>query len=92
MMTKKPFWISWWSTDVAFTLHTPWWISGHRGDDGADSICAAVRAEDEDAAKALVQAAHDDPSVAIEWRFVGERPADWTPFSDRFQRAAWMEW
>jgi len=28
----------------------------------------------------------------VEWRFVEERPDDWSPFSDRFPQADWMEW
>jgi hypothetical protein len=90
----KPFWISWWARSdpiAPFALSAPWWISGYRGD-GADSICAAVRATDEESAKAFVRAAHDDPSVEIQWRFAEERPIDWAPFGDRFPRAAWMVW
>jgi len=25
-------------------------------------------------------------------RFVTQKPADWSPFSDRFPRADWMQW
>lgn len=88
----KPFWISWWANAGPFTLASPWWISGHREVDGAGSICAAVRAPDEEGAKALVRAAHDNPTAQIEWRFVVERSDGWSPFSQRFPRAIWMEW
>lgn len=56
-----------------------------------DTICAAVQAENEEAAKALIVTAHDAP-VALEWRFCEERDSGWVPFSARFPRAAWMKW
>lgn len=48
----RPYWVSWYQTKTLgpFELHTPWWVSGWRLDDGGDSICAAVMAADEDAA------------------------------------------
>jgi hypothetical protein len=91
----KPYWLSWWMVpeNGEFELHSPWWISGSRGSDDAASICAAVRAESEEAAKGIVVAAHDlPPPLGIEWRFCEEMPEHWTPFRDRFLRAAWMQW
>ena len=88
-MNKRPFWVSWWYMSE-FELHSPWWISGERGD-GVESVCAAVMATSEDDARACILAAHD-VSGEIEWRFAEERPADWAPFCDRFPRANWMVW
>jgi hypothetical protein len=95
-MTER-YWISWFAhPTVSYELHTPWWVSGARllNDDEMTeqgTLCAAVRAASEDAAKAVIVAAHDEP-VDLEWRFVEPRPADWSPFSDRFPRAKWMKW
>ena len=89
----KRFWISWWHPGGAFELHTPWWRSGW-DEEGRASICAAVLAHDEEDAMRVVTRAYEDFERAsdIEWRFVHERPADWSPFSERFQRADWMQW
>jgi hypothetical protein len=91
----KKFWISWYcaADDMGkFELHTPWWISGTRCSDDAETICAAVQAEDEEAAKKAILNSYDDPPKDLEWRFVNERSADWSPFCDRFQQAKWMKW
>lgn len=47
----KSFWISWYHEQSfgAFELHSPWWVSGST--DTANTVCAAVRAEDEEHAK-----------------------------------------
>ncbi len=89
------YWLSWWHTQdlSAFELNWPWWVSGYRdgGDEQDDAaICAAVQADDEDAAKGIVIAAYDVRPDDVEWRFVSERPADWSPFCDRFPKADWM--
>lgn len=87
---KTRFWVSWLRDPyVKFTLHSPWWISGYR--DGQATICAAIEAASEEAAKALIVAAHDTP-VDLEWRFCTERDPDWSPFCNRFPRASWMVW
>jgi hypothetical protein len=91
------FWLSWYGGGTfAFTATMwPWWISGWRlNDDGTDTptICAAVIAADESAAKALVVAAHHASGVGLEWRFCNPRPVDWSPFCERFPRVGWMEW
>lgn len=95
----KNFWLSWFGNRCGYELHWPWWISGYRmdGDDetGAldtPSICAAVRAPNEAAAKALIIAAYDEPPGELEWRFCNERPDDWSPFNERFPKADWMQW
>ncbi len=93
----KNFWLSWYATKLtgSYTLHWPWWYSGARlylNGEQDPTICAAVQAESESSAKEIVLAAHDKRPEAIEWRFCEERPADWTPFCDRFERAEWMHW
>lgn len=95
----KRFWLSWTAKDEGpFTLWSPWWISGAAlYTDGKDilerpTICAAVIAPDEDAAKGVIRAAHDKPPLDLEWRFCNERPQDWSPFCDRFPRGDWMKW
>ena len=85
------WWVSWYSNG-AFEYHGPWWVSGQRLSDNAHTICAAVRADTEDAARKVITDAHDDPTTTLEWRFVEERPDDWNPFSDRFPRADWVQW
>lgn len=90
----KAFWLSWYNVQSieTFELHRPWWISGYRDSDDAETVCAAIIAPDEKRAKALILAAYDKPPKSVEWRFCEERPNDWTPFNDRFQRADWMRW
>lgn len=90
----KVFWLSWYQDWVegAFELHRPWWWTGVRADDGAATICAAIIAPDQEVAKALVVAAYERPPKSVEWRFCEERPNDWTPFCDRFERKPWMRW
>ncbi len=89
------YWISWYGNKGAWELHSPWWISGHRmvadrlafdEERQEPTVVAAVKAENEDAAKALILAAHDSKPADLEWRFVEERPDDWSPFSGRFPR------
>lgn len=88
----KRWWVSWYGDpDVLFTLHSPWWASGKRLSDDAATIVAAVLAEDEDGARRGIVGAHD-VAVDLEWRFCDERPADWSPFCERFPRAGWMRW
>ncbi|MCV0413472.1 MAG: hypothetical protein K5831_01135 [Brevundimonas sp.] len=87
----RPFWVSWWGEPGTFELHRPWWISGER-DDGKQSICAAVLAQDEFTARLSIQWAHDDKDAVIEWRFAEERPKGWSPFGSRFRQADWMIW
>jgi hypothetical protein len=88
------YWISWYHNfekHGEFELHSPWWISG--GDlGGNDIVVAAVRAEDEDAARVIIHQSYDKPPVWLDWRFVNERADDWAPFCDRFPQASWMKW
>lgn len=51
-----------------FTLHFPWWVSGST-EEGADIIVAAIPAQTEKEAKAIVVAAFDYPAVTLRYRF-----------------------
>jgi hypothetical protein len=93
------YWVSWYAhaRSGPWTLHWPWWISGWRlymSDETPDepTVCAAVRAESEEAAKEIIIAAHDRRPENMEWRFCEQQPDDWVPFSDRFPKADWMQW
>lgn len=88
--TLKPFWVSWWSEKLAFELHSPWWITGE-SHDGRKTVCAAVMASDQATALNTLLEAHDNP-LDFEIRFSEEKPIGWSPFSDRFPRADWMDW
>lgn len=90
----KNYWLSWYvGPSDGFELNWPWWVSGSRDSDGAQTICVAIRAGSENAAREAVLASYDERPAALDWRFVEERPADWTPYCDRFRQAKWMpEW
>lgn len=91
----KRYWVSWYDQLYGkWELHSPWWVSGQLMSDDARTICAAVRAPDEDSARRLIIMAHDNPTRPddLEWRFVNERAPDWSPFCDRFPKADWMKW
>lgn len=95
MNDKKNFWVSWYNTVPLnqFELHSPWWVSGSRESDDADTVCAAVKAVDEGAARNVILHSYDTPPPGgVEWRFVEPRADDWSPFSGRFGRADWMVW
>lgn len=87
----KRWWISWYGNGTPFTLDSPWWISGYRGSDGVPTFCAAVVAEDEKSAKAVVAMAYDKP-WDVDWRFANERDSNWSPFCERFPKTDWMTW
>ena len=89
------YWLSWWTAPAlgSFELHSPWWFSGFRGDDGARSVCAAVVADSEEAAREKILAAYDTrPPAGLEFRFVDHQPEGWSPFNGRFRRRDWMQW
>ena len=93
----KRFWISWEHKDEfgGYTLNAPRWRTGYRLGDGlraeAETICAAVVADDEESAVGMIYAAYDDEPEEIAIRFVEEKPNDWSPFNDRFPLADWMK-
>ena len=88
------YWISWYHRKEygAFTLHSAWWVTGESVDDSYVTICAGIKADDETHAKSIIQDCFDTPTSSIKFRFVEERPDDWTPFNDRFKKKDWMKW
>lgn len=88
------YWISWWD-DVErlpeFERQQPWWTSGE-DDEGRVSLCTAAIANSEQEAKDQIRSNYDYPPESLDWRFIQERPEDWSPFNSRFQKASWMEW
>ncbi len=92
----KPYWLSWTSKTEAFVMYFPWWISGYECHEKEDrpTICAAVWARSQQAAKDIIKNSHFEQSdgLNIEYRFCEERPLDWSPFCDRFPRGDWMIW
>lgn len=91
----KNYWLSWRHiVDKLgpFELASPWWISGYAPAINADSVCAAVKAVDVDQAKETIFKAYDVRPETLEFRFCEERPVGWTPYSERFPQADWMEW
>lgn len=91
---NRSWWLSWYQPAyTAYTLYWPWWVSGSRCHDDARTVVAAIRAATEDDARAVVDAAQDDPALDLEWRFVEEvDDPDWSPYHDRFPKATWMCW
>ena len=89
----RRYWVSWWAKveHGPFEIHSPWWFTGFNEDED-HSVCAAIQAKDEDDAMEKVFASYDIRPEHLDFRFVEERPADWTPFSDRFPRRDWMQW
>lgn len=97
-MSKK-FWCSFevlGSNLTHFEYHGPWWVSWHTELPAGLglTICAAVIAENEEGAKRILGDAFDPGYSHEGWRFLDEKPSDWSPYSDRFPRAEWMglEW
>ena len=86
------YWLSWYDKNKysEFELHSPWWISG--SDDGAQIICAAVKAENEEAAMELIYAAYDKRPKNIYFRFILQQLDNWIPFCGRFPKERWMKW
>jgi len=100
-LEQHPYWVSWYCPEDMmgkFELHSPWWISGETMDEPMSfTICAAVMATSEDQAKLKVIMSHDAPYVSrasteTVWRFASLKPDDWSPFTDRFPKADWMQW
>lgn len=86
------WWVSWYAPRElgGFHLLSPWWWSGFRDEDAV--ICAAIQADEEEWARDVILVSYDSKPADLEWRFVEQRSADWSPFSDRFPRAGWMIW
>lgn len=87
------YWISWYHAPnfSAFELRSPWWISGERAADNAQSICAAIKANNEKEAHEMIYKCYDLPPNKIEFRFCEIKHNDWSPFGDRFPKSSWMD-
>ena len=102
-MTKKPiWWISWYSPEAlgGFTLTLPWWRSGWAIQEDNSELTlfvGAVRADTEDEAFAIIEAAYDTPpDEGVTRRFAkkiddGEE-LPWEHEGTRFPLGEWMEW
>lgn len=99
----KNYWISWYHRPElgGWELNSPWWISGARQmvDRYArkepweePTVVAAIRADHPEGARDHILRCYDARPDNLEWRFCEERPADWSPFTDRFPKADWMQW
>lgn len=93
----KRWWMRWYGLPAdSFEYHGPWWISGWTAgheDDDVPIFVAAVSAEDEAAARKVIEASYDDGAAGVlEWSFSNERADDWEPFCERFTRGDWMKW
>ena len=88
------FWVSWYHEEPfsEFELDFPWWTTGYRCSDGAETICSAIIAPTTECAKEFIYEAYDVRPQSIEFRFVDPRADYWTPFGDRFCRREWMNW
>ena len=91
------YWISWYHDPKlrgGYELHSPWWVSGYAGSNNRETICAAVKADNEEDAKQIIQNCYDIPQIfdISNWRFIEEQPHDWNPFNNRFPKATWMIW
>ena len=92
----KNFWVSWYCPhDLSgFELNSPWWISGYIFDEDegidVDIICSAIKAENEHLAAMKIYESFDQRPDHINFRFIEERPDDWSPYCDRFPKANWM--
>ena len=93
MKAKGRWWVMWtgWG---AFELGLPWWIVGqHKNDPTLECYCAAVLANSEKEARAVIVGAHDEGEAGIvEWRGAFPRAVDWSPFNTEFKRGDWMQW
>ncbi len=90
----KKYWISWFHSPVygPFELNSPWWIRESEG--LSYTIYAAVKANSEAEAKELVRNSYNKQldAATFEWRFCEEKPADWSPFCDKFPKDNFMAW
>lgn len=90
------YWISWYqpTEDYRPLTYPPnksvigWWCSGYRDLDDAATLCAWVRAEnEEEAIKTILK----DWPEAEEWRFNEKRGDDWEGPGDRFTLPDWAK-
>jgi hypothetical protein len=90
----KKYWISWYHLiDYSdFELDLPWWSTGWRCSDEADTICAGIIANSSEDAEERIYRAYDERPLEIEFRFVDLKSNDWSPFGSRFVKREWMRW
>jgi hypothetical protein len=89
------FWVSWYqpTEDYRPLTYPPnnhilgWWCSGHA--EVGSTICAAIEAENEEAAREAVLKDWPEAFDVEDWRFINEKPNDWKP-GDRFSLSDWM--
>ena len=79
----------------SFCLCTPWWETGIGGNEPEyRTICAAIKARDEEHAKEIVVCSFDKLPEDLNFSFVEPRPDDWDPLANeggRFPPAEWMQ-
>lgn len=85
---ERRWWISWYGPFAVFDLRWPLWVTGSTLGD-RQTFCAAVIAPTEEAAWKMIEEGYSE-LTAIEHRFCIARPADWSPFNDRFPADDWM--
>lgn len=92
-------WVSWYAVpgtvteNGEFELHYPWWISGERFSDGAQTIVAAIPVVLAEEAEAVIQESHDHkPPETVELEIRFNELKSGSPFCARFPRAKWMKW
>lgn len=90
------FWVSWYHEEPfgELKLEFPWWTTGWRCSDYADTICAAVIAPTQEGAEEIIYKACEFRPEVIEFRFVDSKPDDWIPFNERFRsgKEKWRKW
>ncbi len=91
----KKYWTSWYHSERfgLFELHFPWWISGYDYDGNLDNpiVCAAIVANDEQDAREIIESSYRD-DVQLTFRFIHEKPDNWSPFCERFPQTVLMQW
>lgn len=96
MSELKNYWISWYHekefSERKNDCLIPEWVTGWRVDDEAQTVCAAVKADNEDEAKEIIARSYQDRPKNIEFRFCEKCEDDWIPFNDRFRKREDMEW
>lgn len=96
----KSYWVRFYDYSEhlrSFEYHGPWWVTGFTWDEKDEEmkvLCAAVRAESEEAAQRVIIGAYDNKDGPAKWSFVDEQDTEWDPkdLGDRFVAKEWMKW
>lgn len=89
-MTK--YWVSWWHKEEygEFDLKWPCWLTAETYEEPARlAYCAAVKVKTGKDVLSVITKSYgieNNDLLCLEWRFVIQKPDDWTPYSDRFSR------